>query len=166
MLNEEMLHHITAMGKQLLVEGDIDRLLSLAMDQAIELTGAERGMIILFDGGGVTLFEAARNLHREDIENPRFEISRTIINMVKDSGEAVCLTNALQDPRLKKSASTAALKILSVICLPLKLKGEIFGVIYLDNRTVRGAFEAETWRFAEAFTDFITLAAQAPAEPH
>lgn len=159
MLNEGMLRHITEMGKQLLVEGDIDRLLGSAMDQAIELTGAERGMIILFDSGGVTLFETARNLQHEDIENPRFEISRTIINMVKNSGEAVCLTNALQDPRLKESASTAALKILSVICLPVKLKGEIFGVVYLDNRTVRGAFEAETGRFAEAFADFISLAA-------
>ncbi len=151
-------------GKCVLGKSNIRDVLKIAMDKAIEVTGAERGMIILFDAEGSVLFETARNLQHKDIENPRFETSRTIINMVKNSAEAVCLTNALEDPRLKKSASTAHLKILSVICLPLKFEGETFGVVYLDNRTVRGAFEAETGRFAEAFADFISLAAHCALE--
>ena len=60
---------------------------------------------------------------------------------------------------LLKSESTIRLKILSVICLPLKHNDNIFGAIYLDNRTVRGMFTPQTCELVESFSDFISLAA-------
>jgi transcriptional regulator with GAF, ATPase, and Fis domain len=114
----------------------------------------------LFDAGGQTLFETARNLNKEDIACPEFEISRTISDKVKAEKKSVCLRNALADPIYRKSKSVARLKILSVICIPLRKNETIFGVLYLDNRTVRGAFEQETCAFfVDQFADFISLAA-------
>lgn len=154
-----MLNNLIEIGKRLLAESDIQLVLSVAIDSAIEITGGERGMIILFDQDEGILFKAARNLRKEDITNPKFEISRTIINRVKSTGEPICAENALEDLSLKKSASVERLKILSVICLPLCYKDELFGVVYLDNRTLEGAFEDKTFEFAESFADFISLAA-------
>lgn len=154
-----MLQKLIEIGKQVLAESDINRVLTIALDGAIEITGAERGMVILFGSGDKILFETARNLKKADIENPKFEISQTIINRVKSDFKAICLHNALEDHSLKKSASAVRLKILSVICLPLQYENNTFGVVYLDNRTVRGAFEQDTFRFAQEFTDFISLAA-------
>lgn len=54
-------------GKELLAEWDMDRLLSEAIDRLIEISSAERGMIILFDEDGEIFFERARNLKKEDI---------------------------------------------------------------------------------------------------
>lgn len=147
-------------GKRLLAESKVDKLLTVAMDIAIEISGAERGMIILFDADGQILFDTARNLKKEDIAHPEFEISRTIIDKVKAEKKSVCLRNALADPAYRKCQSVARLKILSVICLPLRKNETIFGVLYLDNRTVRGVFEPETFTFfADQFADFISLAA-------
>jgi transcriptional regulator with GAF, ATPase, and Fis domain len=158
-MSTDMFQRLFEIAKRLLAESEVDKLLAFAMDQAIEMSGAERGLIILFGEGGETLFEIARNLKKEDIDHPEFEVSRTIINKVKNEGTPICLRNALDDPMLRKSNSVARLKILSVICLPLRHNNEVFGVVYLDNRTVRGVFESETCAFMQEFADFISLAA-------
>ncbi|MBN2090886.1 sigma 54-interacting transcriptional regulator, partial [candidate division KSB1 bacterium] len=155
-----MIQTFFEIGKRLLTELDIEKLLTAIMDIAIEKSGAERGMIILFDVNGQNLFETARHLKKEDITQPEFEISRTIINKVRSEKTALCLRNALAEPSLQKSKSVARLKILSIICFPLKHDNTVFGVLYLDNRTVRGVFEPETCSFfVEQFAEFISLVA-------
>jgi Nif-specific regulatory protein len=149
---------ITVLAKELLAELDIQSVLSLAMDRLIEVSRAERGMILLFDESGGILFQTARNLNKENIDQPEFEVSRTIIHQVRSGGGPVYLRNALDDPSMKMSESTSRLNILSVICLPLTFKKEIFGAVYLDNRTVRGIFEEETCAFVWEFAEFIALA--------
>jgi len=159
-----MLQRLLELGKRVLTESDLDRLLTIAIDEAIEITGAERGLIILFDDEGETLFQTARKLKREDLDHPRFEVSRTIIDGVKVSGEVVFLENALKNRALKDSRSASRLGILSVICLPLRRDGEIFGVIYLDIRTIGRAFHDQASQFIEIFADFISLAAHSALE--
>jgi Nif-specific regulatory protein len=151
--------NLLELAKELLAESDTETLLIRSMDYAIEATGAERGMIILFGNDSHVLYQTARNLNKEDIENPEFEVSRTLIERVKSTGQPICLRNALDEKGLKKSLSVFRLKILSVICLPLKQLNESFGVVYLDNRTVSGMFSEETCRFAVTFSDFISIAA-------
>ena len=145
-------------GKRLLAESEIDKLLTVAIDFTIDISDAERGMIILFEEEGNIIFQTARNLKKEDIDYPKFEISRTIINKVKAEGTPICLRNVLDDPVLRDSKSVARLKILSVICLPLNYEGKVFGVVYLDNRTVRIVFKHDTCNFANEFAKFISTA--------
>ena len=95
-------------GRELLIESDIDRVLTKAMDHIIEISGAERGMIILFDKGGEILFKTARNLTKENIVDPECEVSHMIINKVRTKGVPICLRNALDNPTLRKSKSTAS----------------------------------------------------------
>lgn len=154
-----MIPQLLEIAKRLLAESDVDELLAFAMDQAIELSGAERGLIIFFNEEGENLFEVARNLQKADINHPEFEVCRTIINRAKNEGVSICLRNALEDPALRQSNSVVRLKVLSVICLPLHHDGSIFGVMYLDNRTMRGIFEADICAFLKEFADFISLAA-------
>ena len=146
------LDRLFTLGKQIIAESDIDRVLAMAMDHLIEISGAERGMIVLFDKDDKDLFQTARNLDKNDIENPKFEISHTIINQVKSSGKPTCFRNAHADRSLRKSDSIARLKILSIICLPLIVRDNVFGVVYLDNRTVEGIFEPEIYTFAQQFS--------------
>jgi len=145
-------------SKRIIAETELSNVLDLSLDHAIEITGAERGLIIMFEKGGEILIEAARNLKKEDIENPQFEISRTIINKVRVEQKPVWFRNALKRTEIQKSRSAFRLKILSVICLPLVHKNELFGVVYLDNRSVSGAFNEEIFHFTESFADFISLA--------
>jgi len=160
MKDSTMYQRLLNISRRLISESDINQVLSIAIDEVIEIAGAERGLIILFAEDGATLIQTARNLEREDIEHPEFEISHTIINEVKSNGNTIYLHNALKHQKFKKSKSATRLKILSVICLPLRHESKIFGVVYLDNRTVEGAFTHKDCQFIESFTDFISLAAQ------
>lgn len=158
-IDDKSVQKILEIGKKLISITEIDEILKLAIDQLLELSNAERGLIILFNKNEQPLIETARNLKKEDINNPVFEVSNTIINKVKNGGSKICLKNALEEPQLSQSASTARLKILSVICLPLSFDSKIFGVIYLDNRTALGVFNENIYRFVQEFADFISLAA-------
>ncbi len=153
------LQQLLTIGKRILGEPDVDHVLNSSMDHLIEVSGAERGIIILYNNHGNRHIQTARNLDKEDIDNPEFEISNTIIKKIKLTGEHVYLKNALREKDLDKSKSVLRLNILSVICLPLIFNEKIFGVIYLDNRTVQGRFTNEINEFVESFADFISLAA-------
>jgi transcriptional regulator with GAF, ATPase, and Fis domain len=158
-----MLERLLELGKRVLAERDLDQMLTAALDGVIELCGAERGMILLFDpqdSGGRVVVETARNLAREDIERPEFEISRTILEQVRATGEPFWHPNVLDDPALGDRASVLRLLILSVICQPIRDGGQLLGVVYLDNRSAEGVFSEETARLVASFSEFISLAAR------
>jgi Nif-specific regulatory protein len=154
-----MPHRLLALGKRVLAERDLDRALEVALDGVIELVGAERGMILLFDPYGEVIFHQARKLERGVIERPEFEVSRTLIERVRRSGERLSCENALADPTVGERQSVLRLGILSVLCLPLAREAEIFGVVYLDHRRRPGAFGPEQVELAASFSDFVSLAA-------
>ena len=162
MLNQDnldlvQLKQILETGKHLILETNISMILQISIDSIIEISNAERGLILLFAENGDIIFETARHLNKKDIENPKFEISRSIINNVKLKKNAVYLKDAFDEPEFNSSESALRLKILSVIALPLIHNDEIFGVVYLDNRSIRGAFKKDT--FAQEFGEFISAAA-------
>lgn len=153
------IEQVLKIGKQILAEPDLDQVLISSMDHLVEVSGAERGLIILYNADGESHIQTARNLDKKDINHPEFEISQTIIERVKSTGEPVYLKNAFEEKDLDKSRSVRNLKIISIICLPLKYNKHVFGVIYLGNRSILGRFTTETNELVESFADFISLAA-------
>jgi len=145
-------------GKALVAESDIEKLLPQAMDKVIEQTKAERGLIAVYGEDGDIQFQAARHLDKKDLEHPDFEISRTIIQTVRDSCEPIVIKNALDDPRFQASESVARLRLLSVACAPLRVKNEIFGVVYIDNRDLTAVFDENTGNLLNEFSDLIAVA--------
>jgi transcriptional regulator with GAF, ATPase, and Fis domain len=147
------------MAQHILGELDTRRALASALDAVIDLCQAERGMILLFKPDGSLHCDTARNLERRDVENPEFKISRTIIRDVRRSGAAAFHPDLPAHPGGELSESVQRLGLLAVICLPLIRGEEVFGVVYLDNRSRREAFTEETLALAESFAEFISLAA-------
>jgi len=120
---------------------DLTEVLSQVMDMIISLTGAERSFLMLLDEETNELeFKVARNLDRETISGSSFEISRTIVNTVAHEGEPVVTTNAQADPRFRAQESVVSYSLRSILCVPLKVKEKVTGVIYADNRIKTGLF--------------------------
>ncbi|HEX2641719.1 MAG TPA: sigma-54-dependent Fis family transcriptional regulator [Thermoanaerobaculia bacterium] len=159
-----MLERMLELGKAVLAESDLDRVLTAALDGVIELCGAERGMILLQPreerDTPDTVVEVARNLRREDIERPELEVSRTILEQVRREGRPFWHPNVLDDPALGHKASVLRLLILSVICCPIRDGDSIVGLVYLDNRSAEGVFTAEEAGLVESFCDLISLSAR------
>ncbi len=119
---------------------DLTTVLNEVMDTIIKLTGAERGFLMLKNEKGALDFRIARNVDRETLQASSFEISRTIVERVARTSEAVVTTNAQEDPRFGKQESVVAFNLRSILCVPLKVKGDLTGVIYADNRVRTGLF--------------------------
>jgi len=138
---------------------DLDIVLDTVMAETIRATGAERGCLLLRDStSGELVFRAARNLDERVIDSESFEISRTVVERVAAEGVPVLTVNAKEDPRFGRRTSVIAYGLRSILCVPLVAKGEIIGVIYVDNRLKVGQF---TERNLELLTNIATQAAMA-----
>lgn len=124
---------------------ELDEVLRIVMDNIVRLTGAERGFLMLRDQQtGQMTTRVARNWEQESLNESEHLVSRSVLQRVVESGEAVLTTNAQEDPRFGGQESIIAFNLRSILCVPLKVKNNLIGVIYTDNRIRTGIFtEAE-----------------------
>jgi adenylate cyclase len=137
---------------------ELDEVLRIVMDTIVRLTGAERGFLMLKDNQGQMISRIARNWEQESLNASEFAISRTIIKRVIDTGEAVLTTNAQEDPRFGGQESIVAYNLRSILCVPLKVKSELIGVIYADNRIRTGIFNESERELLAAFANQAAVA--------
>ncbi len=136
----------------------LERVLEEVMDGLIALMGAESGFLMLREPGGELKVRIARGIAREDINKEAFAISKTIVKRVAQSGEAILTTNAQEDPRFVEQVSVAAYHLLSILCAPLKIKDNLIGVIYVDNRAHTGIFRNDDLGLISAFANQAAVA--------
>ena len=130
----------------------LSEVLRETMDSVIQLTGAERGFLMLTNQEtGELTFQAARNFQQENLKKSKMEVSRSIIQDVIRSGEGVLTTNAQIDDRFSKHDSITRFGLRSILCLPLLTHGEVMGVIYIDNKIKSGAFNEDDQKLLDVF---------------
>lgn len=123
---------------------ELGEVLRIVMDNIVRLTGAERGFLMLREKNGQMATRIARNWEQESLNESEYAVSRSVMQRVMDTGEAILTTNAQEDPRFGGQESIIAFNLRSILCVPLKVKNELIGVIYTDNRIRSGIFtEAE-----------------------
>jgi adenylate cyclase len=126
---------LVRIGKAINAVRELPALLQLIVDLAVEATGAERGLIVVPDSGGERReFAAGSNLDPSDLSAPSFAVSRSIVERVFRSGEPVVTTDAQNDPAVEPAPSIRSLHIRSIICVPIRSKDGVIGVIYVDSR--------------------------------
>ncbi len=114
-------------------------LLEQVLDTMILWTGVERGLLLLRAPDGRLVPRAARNLAGHDLTGEQLVLSQTIARRALEAGDAVVATDAFSTLG-DLHASVHALKLRSVLALPLFARGEGLGVVYLDDRGRKGAF--------------------------
>ena len=109
----------------------LDEVLALVIDSAIELSGAERGFIMLADPAGQLEFKLARARGRVTLPGKTFETSRKIPEEVFTTGEPRMVADLLDGDLPAVHIGTIALGIRHVFCMPLRL------VRYVDEPRTR-----------------------------
>jgi len=137
---------------------ELHTVLNEVVDTIVRLTGAERCFLMLRDERGTLQILAARNWEQVSLESSESEISDTIVQKVVDSGKAILTTNALTDPRFGGQSSIIAYNLRSILCVPLKLKDTLTGVIYADNRIREGIFTERERDLLSAFANQAAIA--------
>ncbi len=154
------LQRLMDINKKLNSELDLARLLEFIMDVAVELTRAQRGYVILVNEKGVLTFEAARDVEKSAVPQPEREVSKGIAERVARTGEAVVASDASRDERFTMLDSVHDLKLLSVLCVPLRVKERTLGALYIENRAERAVFSDRDKELLEAFADQAAIAVE------
>ena len=137
---------------------EIDEVLRIVMDTIIRLSGAERGFLMLKDEDGQFVTKVARNWEQESLGSSEFAISRSVVGRVVSTGQPVLTTNASEDPRFGDKESIIIHNMRSIMCVPLKVKGDLTGIMYADNRFRSGIFTDSKLNLLAAFSDQAAIA--------
>jgi serine phosphatase RsbU (regulator of sigma subunit) len=132
----------------------LDEVLALVLDAAIEVTGAERGFIMLSGDSSLDM-KLARARGRITLPGNRFDVSRKIPEEVFASGEIRMVADLLDGDLKDVHMGTVALGIRHVACAPLRLvryldradmpsETKSIGVLYLDSREKGSLMAAHT----------------------
>lgn len=138
---------------------DVDDLMRRAVDRAIRVTGAERGMLILADEHGTLETLVARSTNLDDLPlDTRY--SGTVVNKVWGSGDAFLTMDTADEHSGALSDSILAMRLLSVMGVPLPSKAGNLGVLYVDSTAKVKEFSQSDFSVFQALGGLIALAVQ------
>ncbi|HJL29727.1 MAG TPA: sigma-54-dependent Fis family transcriptional regulator, partial [Polyangiaceae bacterium LLY-WYZ-15_(1-7)] len=143
--------------KRLASEHELDRLLERITDAAVELSGAERGFVLLPDDAGELEPRLVRAAGTAP-DDPSVAFSRSIAEAVLIDGEPILTVDARDDRRLNEYLSVHQLSLKSVACLPIRGRSGAVGVLYLEHRMRRGRFSEADLDLLLAFADQAAIA--------
>ena len=138
---------------------DLTIVLNQVMDAIIQLTGAERGFLMLLDWAtGQLELKVGRNVDQETIKANDMQVSRTVLRQVVEDNQAVVTSNAQTDPRFSDQSSVIGLALRSIMCAPLQTRGKTIGAVYVDNRIRTGTFSQDDLGMLAAFANQAAIA--------
>ena len=137
---------------------DLSEVLNRVIDEVITKLRAERGFIMLIDSAGTQTFRVARGLDQQTIDKPQSQISQSVVRKVAQEGQAILTSDARTDSRFNMRDSVMLLGLRSVLCVPLKVKDNVMGVVYADNRFEAGIFTQADLELLNAITSIAAIA--------
>ena len=137
---------------------ELDEVLRIVMDNIVRLTKAERGFLMLRNDQGKMVTSMGRNWEMESINSSELTVSKSVVGRVIETGEPLITTNAQEDQRFVGQESIVAFNLRSILCVPLKVKNDLIGVIYADNRIRTGIFAESERNLLVAFANQAAVA--------
>ncbi len=126
-------------------QDDIATQLRVIVDHSIEITGAERGLLLVAGEGEILEVRVARSKEGEDLPvDQRF--STSIVKKVADELDPVRATVNSDAEALDLGQSVFDLKLRAVMCVPLTMhkkeggEEKATGVLYVDSRVATRQF--------------------------
>ena len=137
---------------------DIDQILNRVMDLVFEQLRADRGFIALVDPDKPDRVNPRVVRYRDDDQVTKIAVSQTIIQHVIAKKEGVLSSNAMTDQRFMKGKSVHNLAIRSAICVPIKGRERILGVIDIDSLVANFSYTQDQLRMLTAIGQITGMA--------
>ncbi|WP_437962991.1 ATP-binding protein (plasmid) [Sorangium sp. So ce119] len=156
---EARLKILIEVAKLLPVSDDIDTLLHRVLDLIFQILNVDRGVILLVnDVTGRLEGRAAKTANPSPDDEPIY--SQNIVDYVCRNSVAALFADAVLDPRLEAAHSVIAQSIRASMCIPLKPKDDVIGVLYVDNLRAAHIFTESDLEFLVAFASQAAVAVQ------
>jgi adenylate cyclase len=137
---------------------ELDVVLRKVLDRTITLMRAARSFIVLVDPATGEVSVKMSSGEPDPEKTRQFLGSRTVIEHVVQTGEAVVTTDASLDDRFRGHQSVIIQNLRSIIAVPLVTKGKVIGAVYVDNPFRAAIFEEKDKEFLQAMSDLAAIA--------
>ncbi len=173
---EEFFAMVKGMSQRAKSAAFSNEVLEIAARFAIKITRAERAVIFLYDDNHQLQPAAFHNVTPGDVHHDQFEVSRSALAEAEEAGEMVIREECLSDPHYQHNQSIQALRLNTIICLPLKsshsleavampdsesgqphAKSGMLGVFYLDSRRALKGMPQHRRTMLQVLADQIAL---------
>ncbi|HET6203344.1 MAG TPA: GAF domain-containing SpoIIE family protein phosphatase [Planctomycetota bacterium] len=134
----------------------LERVLDSIVDKSIALTRAERAILLLRDGKGLTI-RVARDAQGRDLPAP-VQYSTTVAGRVVETGEAIRSMVGGRGEKLDLGQTVIDLRLRAVMCVPLRLRERTLGAVYVDSRASEREFSKSDLAFFDALGVQIAVA--------
>lgn len=151
-------HLLYELARDLSSSLELDVVLEKVMDRVISFMKASRGFIVLVDPVNGSLSVRMSSGEADPEKARQFLGSRTVIEQVVRTGQAVVATDASLDERFKGRSSVILHNLRSIIAVPLVTKGKVIGAVYVDNPFRAAIFEEKDKEFLQAISDLAAIA--------
>ncbi len=141
-IKPERLSILLKVGMRLAAERNLDRLLSMIIDETTAVMNAERSSLFLIDEEKGEMW--AKIAQGVDVVEIRFPVGVGIAGTVGKTGEIINIADAYQDPRFNPEFDKkTGFRTQSILCVPLKnIVGDVIGAIQVLNKET-GIFEKD-----------------------
>ncbi len=132
----------------------LDKILGIVLEE-IELGGGrhvERALLIIRTAADREVLEVHGGWRVEELD---LAFSRTVVQQAIGEGLPILCENAREDPRFHEAESLKALTTLSLICVPIKLGGNVIGALYIESHSPSNIFSEEDLEFLQDFTSAV-----------
>lgn len=154
---ERQRHNMSAiMTRQIAGQTQFDSLLDEVLRGVVDLAGCSRGFLLLADGDDY-LVSASLVIDPKALDRKSFSGSVGAVNRVLSRGKPVVVNQVGSEAWLAERASIIGSDLQTLVCLPLRDGGRVFGAVYADRRGPGEPITEFDLELLEAFAETATL---------
>ena len=139
------LENLIDISQNLIASLQVEHVLKSIIDRAVELLGCEAGSLLLVDPETDELvFKVAVGPAGDKLIDTRLPPGAGIAGTVAGSGEPLIVNDAKADPRhYREIDASTALHTRTLLCVPLKSKARVVGVVEVMNKVNGRPFDED-----------------------
>lgn len=139
---------------------DLGELMDRTAEMVLEIIKADRALLMLVDGESGELSVQATRQRKGLKSDDEISFSKTISRRVFETGESILTSDAMKDDRFQSSDSIMLHRIRSTLCVPVKTKDRILGIIHVDTLEKVMGFSQEELELLAAMGHQIGIAVE------
>lgn len=147
-------------GRVLTSTLDFKEVLHIVMGQIQKIMGVEAISLLLVEKKSKDLiFEVVLGMAAPSIKQKRLAAGKGIVGWVARTGKPLLIPDVYADPRFDRSIDeSTGFKTQSMICVPLKIRNEVIGVIQVINHSHDEPFNEDNMYLLSSISMYASIA--------
>ncbi|MFO0620549.1 MAG: sigma 54-interacting transcriptional regulator [Polyangia bacterium] len=129
-------------SERLLNHYEPEELWTALVDAVVEITQADNGFLVLSSPGMPPRIKLGRAKGQQPVSEPDAKLSDSIVAKVLRTEQAVIVSDACKDAEFQNAQSVMYLRLSSVMCVPLRERGQLLGALYVGSSDVKRLFRS------------------------